>query len=145
MGLRQGNWRSRNLPGVAEFLAACREAEANIYIVSHKTKFGHQDPDRTDLRAAARGWLHAAGVIGSTHSALTADDVYFEDAMAAKVDRIAALKLDIFIDDLVEVFEQPRFPKETRPILFGGAQAPRHFSYKPLATWADIRREVFAT
>jgi hypothetical protein len=131
-------------PGVVSFLDACRQAEASVYIVSHKTRFGHQDPDRTDLRAAAQGWLHAAGVIGTAHSALTSNEVYFEDTMSAKVDRLIALKLDVFIDDLAEVFEQPHFPQQTRPILFGSANGPGRRGSAPLATWADIRREVFA-
>ena len=122
-------------PGLSDFLAACRQSKSSVYIVSHKTKFGHQDPDRTDLRVAARGRLQTAGVIGSADSALTVDDVYFEDTIAAKVDRLAMLNLDIFIDDLVEVFEQPRFPKETRSILFGSAKLAGHFGYKALATW----------
>ena len=39
------------------------------------------------------------------------DDVYFEDTLAAKVDRLASLDLDVFIDDLADVFEQPHFPQ----------------------------------
>jgi len=127
-------------PGVGDFLAACRLANASIYIVSHKTKYGHQDPDRTDLREAARGWMRSAGLIDAPDSTLTADNVYFEGTLAAKVDRLARLELDIFIDDLVDVFEQPHFPQKTRPILFGGTD----IRFKSCATWVDIQNEVFA-
>ena len=46
-------------PGVREFLTACRQAGSKVYIVSHKTRFGHQDPDHTDLDrvAVAEGGL----------------------------------------------------------------------------------------
>jgi len=141
----KGIGHAKIFPGVSEFLAACRQAKACVCIVSHKTQFGHQDADRTDLRDAARSWLRTAGVIGAKESALTADNVYFEDLMSAKVSRIATLKLDIFIDDLVEVFEQPHFPRQTRPILFGGGHRPGHARYQPQPSWADIRRDVFAT
>lgn len=127
-------------PGVGDFLAACRLANASIYIVSHKTKYGHQDPDRTDLREAARGWMRSTGLIDAPDSTLTADNVYFEGTLAAKVDRLARLELDIFIDDLVDVFEQPHFPQKTRPILFGGTD----IRFKSCATWVDIQNEVFA-
>jgi hypothetical protein len=127
--------------GVQDFLAACRLTNASVYIVSHKTKFGHQDPDRTDLREAARGWMRSAGLLDVPDSALTADNVYFEGTLAAKVDRLARLELDIFIDDLVDVFEQPHFPQQTRPILFGRADT----RFKSCATWADVQNEVFAT
>ncbi|WP_245323366.1 hypothetical protein [Bradyrhizobium shewense] len=128
-------------PGVREFLAACRQAGAKVYIVSHKTRYGHQDPDRTDLRDAARSWLLRAGLIDA---ALAVGDVYFEDTLAAKVDRLVQLSLDVFIDDLVDVFEHPHFPKATRSILFTRSQPPHPARCKPIATWADIRREVFA-
>ncbi|AMA58824.1 hypothetical protein BCCGELA001_22800 [Bradyrhizobium sp. CCGE-LA001] len=131
-------------PGVREFLAACRQAGASVYIVSHKTQFGHQDPDRVDLREAARGWLRSAGLIDATDAALAAGNIYFEDTLAAKVERLASLELDIFIDDLVDVFEQPHFPKATRSILFTQSRPPHPVHCEPIASWADIHRGVFA-
>ncbi|WP_247967842.1 hypothetical protein [Bradyrhizobium sp. 195] len=130
--------------GVREFLASCREASASVYIVSHKTQFGHQDPERVDLREAARGWLKGAGLIDVADAALASGNVYFEDTLAAKVERLASLQLDIFIDDLVDVFEQPRFPKATRSILFTQSRHPHPEHCEPIATWADISRGVFA-
>ncbi|MDF0517792.1 hypothetical protein P0R31_11180 [Bradyrhizobium yuanmingense] len=130
-------------PGVREFLAACRKAGASVHIVSHKTQFGHQDPDRVDLREAARGWLKSAGLIDTADAAISAGNVYFEDTLAAKVERLASLQLDIFIDDLVDVFEQPHFPKATRSILFTQSRPPHPAHCEPLATWADIHRRVF--
>lgn len=131
-------------PGVREFLMSCRQAGSKVYIVSHKSRFGHQDPDRTDLRDAARGWLEGAGLIGAADSALAVDDVHFEDTQAAKVERLASLNLDIFIDDLIEVFEHPRFPRRTRSILFVSSPPLRPGHCEPIASWAAIRREVFA-
>jgi len=130
-------------PGVREFLAASRKAGASVHIVSHKTQFGHQDPDRVDLREAARGWLKSAGLIDAADAAISAGNVYFEDTLAAKVERLASLQLDIFIDDLVDVFAQPHFPKATRSILFTQSRPPHPAHCEPLATWADIHRGVF--
>ena len=42
-------------PGVLISSPPAGMANAYVYIVSHKTQYGHQDPDRTDLREAARG------------------------------------------------------------------------------------------
>ena len=131
-------------PGVRDFLTACRQNRCSVYIVSHKTRFGHQDPDRTDLREAARDWLQAAGLIGADPPVLTINDVYFEDTQAAKVDRLASLGLDVFIDDLVDVFEQPHFPRRIRSILFANSGSAPPGPYKPIASWAEIQREVFA-
>ena len=131
-------------PGVRDFLAACHRNRAAVCIVSHKTRYGHQDPDSTDLREAARSWLKSTGLIDAETSILRSDDVYFEDTQAAKVERLAGLDLDVFIDDLVDVFEQPSFPRHTRPILFGVATDARPGRYKSFASWAGIMREVFA-
>jgi hypothetical protein len=131
-------------PGVLDFLAACRQRNSSVYIVSHKTRFGHQDPDRTDLRAAARNWLRTVNLIGAENSALTLNDVYFEDTQAAKVSRLASLELDVFIDDLIDVFEQPHFPRHVRSILFDSSRTARSGACKSIASWDAIRREVFA-
>lgn len=131
-------------PGMATFLATCRQAGADVYIVSHKTQYGHQDPDRTDLRAAARNWMRESGLIGTSDSPLDLDRIYFEDTLAAKVDRLASLDLDIFIDDLIDVFEQPHFPPRTRPILFADVDAAHRGRHRSLATWSEIQAEVFA-
>ena len=130
-------------PGVREFLAACRKAGTTVFIVSHKTQFGHQDPDRVDLREAARGWLRGAGLIDAADAALVPGNVYFEATLAAKVERLASLELDIFIDDLVDVFEQPHFPTTTRSILFTQSPPPYPDHCEPIGTWADIQRGVF--
>lgn len=131
-------------PGVREFLSACRTAGASVYVVSHKTRFGHQDPDGVDLREAARGWLRGAGLIDAADAALAADNVYFEETLTAKAERLARLELNIFIDDLADVFEQPHFPRATRAILFTQSQPPHPDRCEALASWADIRRGVFA-
>jgi hypothetical protein len=131
-------------PGVMDFLSACRLNGVGVCIVSHKTQFGHQDADRTDLRVAARDWLRATGLIGAENSALTGNDVYFEDTQVAKVERLASLDLDVFIDDLVDVFEQPHFPQGIKSILFAGPLNARHGPYKSIGSWAEIQREVFA-
>lgn len=102
-------------PGVRDFLTTCRETGSDVYIVSHKTRFGHQDPERTDLRTAALEWLRTVGLIGAEASPVAIDNVHFEDTLSAKVERLAGLELDIFIDDLVDVFEQPHFPGASAP------------------------------
>jgi hypothetical protein len=87
-----------------------------IFIVSHKTRFGHFDPARVDLREAARGWMTAQGFFRAGRG-LPADHVYFEDDREHKLARIAALGCSHFIDDLEEVFADPGFPAGVRRIL----------------------------
>ena len=111
-------------PGVAEFLDAARKAEHALFIVSHKTRRPLRGAPY-DLHAAARGFLEArCGLAGE--AAFTRDRVFFEETKELKVARIAALDLDVFIDDLPEILVMPGFPARTAPILFD-----------PEGRWAD--------
>ena len=47
--------------GVDAFLRRCRLSNAQVVIVSHKTEFGHHDPERVNLRDAARDWMTKHG------------------------------------------------------------------------------------
>src|SRR5712675_901443 len=49
--------------GAAEFLRRCAEGDVELFIVSHKTRYGHFDPARIDLRQAARQWLIEQGIL----------------------------------------------------------------------------------
>jgi hypothetical protein len=102
--------------GAGAFLRRCAQDEVTIFIVSHKTRFGHFDPARVDLREAARGWMTAQGFFRAGQG-LPGDHVYFEDDREHKLARIAALGCTHFIDDLEEVFADPRFPAGVRRIL----------------------------
>src|SRR5271170_5648007 len=47
--------------GAGTFLCRARDQDCEIVIVSHKTEFGHFDPDRVNLRSAALEWLEQQG------------------------------------------------------------------------------------
>src|SRR6266568_929581 len=76
--------------GAAEFLRRCAAEGVELFIVSHKTRYGHFDPARVDLREAARRWLMAQGIL-APEGGIAADHVFFEDDRACKLARIAAL------------------------------------------------------
>jgi hypothetical protein len=106
-------------PGAHEFLWRCAHAGAATFIVSHKTRFGHFDSARVDLREAARGWMLAQGFL----EIVPADHLYFEDDRERKIARIASLRCTHFIDDLEEVFADPTFPAGARRILLSESGA----------------------
>ena len=108
-------------PGAGEFLRRCRELRRDVVIVSHKTRYGHLDPMRVDLRQAALDWMEAQGFFRPDGIGLTRQQVFFEETRAAKLARIAALECTHFIDDLEEVFTDPDFPAGVRRILFADA------------------------
>ena len=105
-------------PGLDAFLRRARDEEADVVIVSHKTEYGHHDSSRVNLRTAALGWLETHGFFDDT--GFSRADVYFANTRDEKLARISALAPDVFIDDLPEVLDDPKFPAGVRPLLFTG-------------------------
>lgn len=128
-------------PGVAGFLAACRSARHDVFIVSHKTRAAAAAPDGPDLRRAALGWMDANGVFSAL--SVGRGRVYFEDTRAAKCKRIAALACDIFVDDLTEVFVDPHFPTLTDRFLFQPSGAPVSGPWRIFRSWFEIGEAIF--
>src|SRR3954462_371888 len=88
--------------GADAFLRRCRAAGNAVFVVSHKTEFGHHDPDRVNLREAALGWMETRGFFAPEIYAIPRENVFFESSRAEKLERIAALRCTCFIDDLEE-------------------------------------------
>jgi hypothetical protein len=128
--------------GVETFLRRCRAEGCTVAVVSHKTEYGHFDPDRVNLRQAALGWMTGQGLLDGDHG-LALAGVYFESTRAEKLKRIAALSLTHFIDDLEEVLTDPDFPPNVERILFADGAQPASASYIRCATWRDVERQVF--
>jgi hypothetical protein len=110
--------------GVAAFLRRCRAEGCTVAVVSHKTEYGHFDPDRVNLRQAARDWMTARGLLDDEYG-IPITNVFFEGTRAEKLARIAALSCTHFIDDLEEVLIDPAFPPTVRRILLSDGEPPR--------------------
>jgi hypothetical protein len=132
------------LPGVDAFLRRCRAEGCSVSIVSHKTEYGHYDPERINLRDAARKWMAAQGVLDGEFGIASAN-VFFEETRAEKLARIATLSCTHFIDDLEEVLLDPAFPPKVERILLSEHTGLNsRFPYVVCATWRDIEDRIFA-
>lgn len=140
---------ARIFDGFKDFIAACNaKPDIELFIVSHKTEFGHFDETRTSLRTAAREWLRAQNFF--THDApyIKEENVYFETTREEKIERIKALKCTHFIDDLVEVLDSPLFPNDIDGILFKPSDAEE--THQPFNTqikhtfahWREIQHAL---
>lgn len=135
--------RARPFDGLFPFLhRACADG-AIIRIVSHKTEYGHFDPDRVNLRDAALRWMEATGLFNSTVTGLAVDHVFFEATRSEKVRRIATLGCDVFIDDLTEVFLEPDFPALPRRCLFQPEGNLPEGPFTPYRSWWEIADDLF--
>jgi len=103
--------------GVVDFLRrACAEGH-EVFIVSHKTEYGHYDPDQVSLRDAARKWMEDQGLFDEA-TGLSRENVFFESTRSEKLARIGRLGCSHFVDDLEEVLTDPDFPSRVKRILF---------------------------
>ena len=132
----KGIGKAAMFAGADAFLRRCRTAGHELFIVSHKTEFGHADPDRVNLRTAALGWMEAHGFFAPDMYGIARDNVFFEGTRSEKLRRIAALNCAYFIDDLEEVLTDPGFPAGVNRILFGSAAGGPRFM--TCSTWQRI-------
>lgn len=131
-------------PGLHAFLKRARERGADLFIVSHKTEFGHFDLDRVNLRDAARGWMSREGFFTEAGAAMRRENVFFAHTRSEKLARITAIGCDVFIDDLEEVLDDPEFPPATRRILFSRhPEAGDARPYLICRDWAAVEEAVF--
>ena len=127
-------------PGVAPFLMRSLQRGDELFIVSHKTEFGHFDPTRTPLRQAALSWMESRGFFEKSRFGLIRENIFFEGTRSEKVARISNLNLDCFVDDLEEVFAEEGFPSINK-VLFNAKAEGRHhdFQYK---SWSEIGQQL---
>jgi len=109
-----------------------------VLVISHKTELAHHDPLGTNLRSAALTWMRGRGLFDLP--GLGQDSVYFEPTRDDKVRRIAALRCDVFIDDLDVVLEHALMPEPCRRILFRGPPQSRFEQYQ---SWGEISDALF--
>jgi hypothetical protein len=131
--------------GAARFLSRCRQrTDTSVFIVSHKTEFGHFDASGINLREVAHAWMAKQAFFDKSGLNLANDAIYFESTRDDKVERIARLDCTHFIDDLEEVLSHPQFPAGVRRILFlNGRPEKPAVSYKVCANWQQIEEAVF--
>lgn len=107
------------MPGVANFILACRENDIGLRIISHKTRFPYLGT-QYDLHAAARGWLAQHGFFDVLDFGV-AEEIFFELTKEAKLARIKTSGCTDFIDDLCEILSDPAFPSGVRRYHFDPA------------------------
>jgi hypothetical protein len=130
--------------GVIEFLGRCRRDGHDVAIVSHKTQFAALDRGEVDLRRAALDWMQGQGFFLPAGLAIERHQVIFADSRRQKCLHIGALRCDLFIDDLPELFADSAFPADTRRILFQGGPPPIPCGrFEVLGSWKDIADAVF--
>ena len=131
--------------GLINFIQQVKKAGYNLMIVSHKTPYPFLGP-KYDLHAAARKWIEK-NICTENNSFFNAENIFFEPTKEKKLERIAQLKCDIFIDDLPEIISSPNFPKSASAILFDPDNVHTSFALqrsgiRVLSSWFEIQQEL---
>ena len=111
--------RMSDVEPFADVLNVLKWAKATgheTFIVSHKTQHPFMGP-KYDLHAAAREWILKFLVDGEDYL-VAPENINFRETKSEKVDRVAELKCDVFVDDLPEILMAPNFPSFAQAILF---------------------------
>jgi hypothetical protein len=136
---------ARAYAGFRAFLKRARAAGDALFVVSHKTEYGHFDLDRINLRVAALNWMKQQGFFDASRCGVAVEDVFFESTREEKLRRIEAIGCDVFIDDLEEVLADPNFPPGVERILFSETPAvAAAVQFRICASWPLIEEAVFA-
>lgn len=128
------------MPGVIDAMRSLKAAGHQLAIVSHKTRHPYAGP-AYDLHAAASQWLAIQGIAGESRSIVDSNRLFFELTKEAKLDRIASLRCDHFVDDLPEFLCEAAFSSSTQRWLFdpNGVNA-EHENYRRIKHWRDLPR-----
>jgi len=109
---------ARPAEGWPEFLKMASNGDWDLFIVSHKTRFTPKNYGQLDLQSFATNWLNE---ILKLKEIAEIRGVYFESTREEKISKISELGLDYFVDDLLEVFEDAKFPLTVKKILYDPA------------------------
>ena len=134
---------ARPMDGLKDFLAACKSHGVPVRVVSHKTEFANFGDPTVKLRAAALDWMTRQEFFSSPRFGLSREHVYFEESRAGKIERIRALGLTHFIDDLEETFLEESFPPQVERILYSPQPvADGKGAWRAFGSWGEIRQHL---
>lgn len=134
--------RATCFPGVKNFLLKACFCNHKIFIISHKTIYGHYDKTKTNLRTQALSWLEENNFFNKKLYNISRKNIFFCSTKAEKITRINNLNLDFMIDDLNEIFRNNISPK-IKKVLFNSSLKRSSANYN-IENWDQISQLVFS-
>tara|TARA_B100000029_G_scaffold22572_1_gene22602 strand:+ start:811 stop:1428 length:618 start_codon:yes stop_codon:yes gene_type:complete len=135
--------RAHMMEGLAHFLTACRNSAVQVFIISHKTVYGHYDKSQIPLRNTALRWMEKHDFFNPKVFNIKRSNIFFADSRSEKVSQVYKTKCTHFIDDLIEVFNEPGFPKNTKKYLLSPRIETTNFDGKIFSRWSKIYDDIF--
>jgi hypothetical protein len=130
-------------PGIHEFISLAQMRGHEVFIVSHKSIYGHFDADRIPLRSQAKLWLNENKFFRSRRLGLQKSNIFFESTREEKIQRIIELKCTHFVDDLIDVFEEDIFPPNVQKFLFNPSKLKKNIpNTKTTNSWRQVAVDI---
>lgn len=120
------------------FLQKVCGTEVELYIISHKTKFSPATPGNYNLHTHAMNWLEN---ILKIDEIAQLKGVFFLPTREAKIQKLASLQLNFFVDDLVDVLIDSQFPTNIEKILFNSSSNSASFTC--IANFFELAELIF--
>ncbi len=135
-------------PGVLEFVVRAKARNCEVFVISHKTEFGHFDEANTSLRDAATAWMISKRIVGQGAAQVNEAHIFYASTRDEKIAKIKELSLDVFIDDLSEVLTDSSFSAKTKKILFrpdSDREANLDSAILTSQSWREIGDKLFGS
>ncbi len=130
-------------PNFINFLFLSKIKKHELFIISHKTKYGHFDKDKVLLRSQALKWMVKKKIFDKNFINFEKKNIFFANTRVEKIKIIKDLNCDWFIDDLYEVLTNKNFPSKTKKILFNHNQNIKiPNKILPLSNWDEIINHI---
>ena len=117
--------------GMLEALKTLKTRNIKMILISHKTKTPYKGPPYK-LRESAMLWLEKYGFFDKHGLDWSTEDIFFEDSIDKKIDRIRNTSCDYFIDDLVIEL----LPDATKGIYYCPSSKEKK-TYNTMRNWSE--------
>lgn len=132
--------QAKTFEGFLKFLTLASFYNVSIFIVSHKTLFGHYDKNKINLRKASLSFLKRNFRYKGEDYFSQIKSINFFDTFREKIEFINSCKFDYFIDDLPKVINRINLKKK---ILFNSSQNIYIKNCYNLSHWDQITKLIF--
>jgi hypothetical protein len=123
--------------GVVDTLLWAKNNKIKLSIVSHKTKHPFIG-EQYNLHEAARNWIKLF-LNANDEPLIPLEDIHFELTKESKIDRIAKINCDIYLDDLPEILLAPSFSNKVKKILFDPDNHHSNQNLERVKNWVEVR------
>jgi len=127
-------------PGADALIRRLVADGTKVFIISHKTEYSNRGNQRASLRTAASSFL---ALHGFSPGPVAAENVFYADDRTSKVSKIRELSLDLFVDDLPEVLENPEIPDSTLKVLYDPGEVHAASSLFRVREFWELESSIF--